>query len=54
MICARIYKSKNHKYKINGYTTKERIIYIYIISKCGNYGGNYQVTVFKCLAKQRA
>lgn len=54
MILAGVYKSENHKCGANGCITKRRKIYVYVVSKYGNYGGNHQATAFKCSARQKA
>lgn len=41
VFCAKAYKSKNYKYRVNKCITKKGKICIYIISKCENYRGNH-------------
>lgn len=53
VICAKIYKTKNHKYNITRYITKKKKICIYVIPKYVNYGCNYQTITFKYLARQK-
>lgn len=53
-ICTRKHILKNHKYEVTSCITKKCKIFIYVISKCANCGGNYQATTFKCLTRQKA
>lgn len=53
VIYARTHKSKNHKYEITGYIAKRKKIWIYVIPKCANYGGNHQATIFRYSVKQK-
>lgn len=54
VICVETHRRENHSYRVTRYGAKKGKIWIYVVSKYANCGGNHQVTTFRCPARQKA